>query len=188
MDRSPGRDRRRMDRHRPRVLSAPALRMGRRGGRVLGSTRGACQSPSRSGERMRGVLAPPSRRRRYGGGRRSAHVSPCRRTQRPRNQSTLSNHRGALMAPETTEPRLRPPDFRVPQDIRGRDDHRTPGTRSHPRSAVLRPVTVNAIHDKCAGSSIDSEIGALAASTTNSFDWLAVQFHATPGARRGDDA
>lgn len=36
----------------------------------------------------------------------------------------LSIRRDALMAPGATPPRLRPPDFRLPQDIRGRNNHR----------------------------------------------------------------
>ena len=50
-----------------------------------------------------------------------------------------------------------------------------PGTRPHPRSAVLRPDTMNTTHDVCAGSGFEAEIGALAASTINSFDCLAAQ-------------
>ena len=63
-----------MDCHRPQIFSAPALRMGRRGGRVLGTACSLCQRPSRSRDGMRRVLAPPSRRRRAGGGRPSPRI------------------------------------------------------------------------------------------------------------------
>ena len=35
--------------------------------------------------------------------------------------------------------------------------------------------TMNRTHDKYAGSGFESEIGALAASTMNGFDWFAAQ-------------
>ena len=73
------------------------------------------------------------------------------------------------------------------RDVRGREDHRTPGTRPHLCSAVLRPDTMNTTHDKCAGSGFDAEIGALAASIINSFDRLAAQFR-DAGCSGGDDA
>ena len=44
------------------------------------------------------------------------------------------------------------------------------GTQPHPRSAVLRPDTMNTTHDKYAGGGFEAEFGALAASTMNSFD------------------
>ena len=76
MDRPPVRDRRRLDRHRPQVLSAPALRMGRRGDWVLGPARRLCHCASRIGDGMREVLASPSRRRGAGGSRASSHIWP----------------------------------------------------------------------------------------------------------------
>ena len=45
----------------------------------------------------------------------------------------------------------------------------------HLRSAVLRPGTMNPARDKCAGSGLDAEAGALAASTPIGFDRLAAQ-------------
>ena len=71
---------------------------------------------------------------------------------------------------------ITPPPTTSKRDIRGRDDHRTPGTQPHLRTAVLRPDTMNTAHDMCAGiGGFEAETGALAASTMNSFDRLAAQ-------------
>ena len=127
MDRPPGRYRRRMDRHRPQVLSAPALRMGRRGGRVLGPACSLCQRASRSRDAMRGVLAPPSRRGRAGGGRPSAHSWPC-----PDVRNGVVSSRRCVNRPCSADCplkpriRLRQPDSRLLQNIRGRHDHPRP--------------------------------------------------------------
>jgi len=113
---------------------------------------------------------PPRRRPRTPRARTfKAGSSPCWRAARgsPRQTKTRDSKAGRRPAAGVGSDTL---SFR---NVRGREDYRTPGTQPHPRSAVLRPNTMDTTHHKYSGSGFESGIGALAASTINSFDRLA---------------